>query len=107
MFLNAFARIYNTKVVIHNSGIDTANTAIGCNFDDIIHLYKNADHFNLMELPGRHVITQKLRGSDIYRCWGERNLYQWRVGMLFTILKVILFTYKSGCTLSASIFARI
>ena len=31
MFLNAFARTYNTKVVIHNSGIDVANNAIGCN----------------------------------------------------------------------------
>ena len=32
MFLNAFARIYSTKGVIHNSGINVANTAIGCNF---------------------------------------------------------------------------
>ena len=45
--LNAFARIYNTKVVIHNSGIDVANAAIGCNFENIIHLFKNADHFDL------------------------------------------------------------
>ena len=70
MFLNVFARIYNTKVVIHNSGTDIANTAIGCNFDDIIHLYKNADHFNLMELPERHVITQN-SGDQIYTDVGE------------------------------------
>ena len=53
MFLNAIARIYNTKVVIDNSGIDVANTGIGCNFENIIHLFKNADHFDIMELPER------------------------------------------------------
>ena len=40
MFLNACARIYNTKVVIHDLGIDVA------------HLFKNADHFNLMAFTG-------------------------------------------------------
>ena len=40
MFLNACARIYNTKVVIHDLGID------------VVHLFKNADHFNLMEFTG-------------------------------------------------------
>ena len=58
MFLNAFARIHNAKVVIHISGIDVADTAIGCNFDNILHLFKNADHFNLMELPVKNVTSQ-------------------------------------------------
>ena len=58
MFLNAFARIYNTKVVIHNSGIDVANTTIGCNSENTIHLFKNADHFDLMELPKKNVTSQ-------------------------------------------------
>ena len=58
MFLNAFARIYNTKVVIHNSGIDVANTTIGCNSENTIHLFKNADHFDLMELPEKNVTSQ-------------------------------------------------
>ena len=58
MFLNAFTRIYNTKVVIHNSGIDVANTTIGCNFENTIHLFKNADHFDLMELPEKNVTSQ-------------------------------------------------
>ena len=58
MFLNAFARICNIKVVIHNSGIDVANTAIGCRFENIIHLFKNANHFDLMQLPERNVTTQ-------------------------------------------------
>ena len=39
VFLNAFARSYNTKVVIHNSGIDVPNTAIGCNFESTINLF--------------------------------------------------------------------
>ena len=58
IFLNVFARIYNTKVVIHNSGIDVANTAIGCSFENIIHLFKNANHFDLMQLPERNVTSQ-------------------------------------------------
>ena len=58
MFLNAFARIYNTKVVIHSSGIDVADTAIGCNFENTIHLFKNADYFNLIELPEKNVTSQ-------------------------------------------------
>ena len=58
MFFNAFARIYNTKVVIQNSGIDVANTAIVCNFENTIHLFKNADHFDLMELPKKNVTSQ-------------------------------------------------
>ena len=58
MFLNAFARIYNTKVVIHNSGIDVANNAIGFNFENTIHRFKNADHFDLMELPEKNVTSQ-------------------------------------------------
>ena len=40
MFLNACARIYNTKVVIHDLGIY------------VTHLFKNADHLNLMEFTG-------------------------------------------------------
>ena len=39
MFLNAFARSYNTKVVIHNSRIDVPNTAVGCNFENTINLF--------------------------------------------------------------------
>ena len=39
VFLNAFARSYNTKVVIHNYGIDVPNTAIGCNFENTINLF--------------------------------------------------------------------
>ena len=70
-----------TKVVIHNSGIDVANTAIGFNFENTIHLFKNADHFDLMELPEKNVTSQNSG------CWGGRNLNQWRVGMLFTSLK--------------------
>ena len=58
MFLNAFARIYNTKVVIHNSGINVADTAISCNFENPIHLFKNADHFDLIELPEKNVTSQ-------------------------------------------------
>ena len=58
MFLNAFARIYNTKVVIHNSGINVADTAISCNFENTIHLFKNADHFDLIELPDKNVTSQ-------------------------------------------------
>ena len=58
MFLNAFARIYNTKVVIHNFGIDVANSVIGCNFKNTIHLFKNADHFDLMKLPEKNVTSQ-------------------------------------------------
>ena len=58
MFLNAFARIYNTKVVIHNSGINVADTAISCNFENTIHLFKNADHFDLIELPEKNVTSQ-------------------------------------------------
>ena len=46
-----FEWVYNTKVVTHNSGIDDANTAIGCNFENTIHSFKNADYFDLMELP--------------------------------------------------------
>ena len=58
MFLNAFAWIYNAKVVIHNSGIDVANTTIGCNLENAIHIFKNADHFDLMELPEKNVTSQ-------------------------------------------------
>ena len=71
MFLNAFARIYNTKVVIHNSGKDVANTAISCNFKNIIHLFKNADHFNLMELPGRNLTSQNSENQG-YANVGEK-----------------------------------
>ena len=70
MFLNAFARIYNTKVVIHNSGIDVVNTAIGCNFENIIHLFKNEDHFDLMVLPWRNVTSQN-SGDQRYADVGE------------------------------------
>ena len=38
--------------------LDVANTAIGCNFENIIHFFKNADHFDLMELPERNVTSQ-------------------------------------------------
>ena len=67
MFLNAFARIYNTKVVIHNSGIDVANNAIGFNFENTIHLFKNANHFDLMELSKKNVTSQNSRdvGDDV------------------------------------------
>ena len=70
MFLNAFTRIYNTKVVIHNSGIDVANTAIGFNFENTIHLFKNADHFDLMELPEKNVTSQN-SGDQGYINVGE------------------------------------
>ena len=70
MFLNAFARICNIKVVIHNSGIDVANTAIGCNFENIIHLFNNVDHFDLMELPERYV-TSPNSGDQGYADVGE------------------------------------
>ena len=71
MFLNAFARIYNTKVVIHNSGIDVAITAIGCNFENIIHLFQNTDHFDLMDLPERNVTSQN-SGDQGYADVGEK-----------------------------------
>ena len=107
MFLNAFTRIYNTKVVIHNSGIDVANTAIGFNFENTIHLFKNADHFNadhfdLMELPEKNVTSQNSGdvGEDVTLINGGQECY-------LLVLKVILFTYKNGYTLSALIFARI
>ena len=70
MFLNVFARICNTNVVIHNSGIDVANTASGCNFENIIHLFKNADHFDLIELPERNVTSQN-SGDQGYIDVGE------------------------------------
>ena len=70
MFLNALARIYNTKVVIHNSGIDVANTTIGCNFENIIHLFKNAGHFDLTELPERNATSQN-SGDQGYADIGE------------------------------------
>ena len=38
--------------------LDVANTTIGCNFENIIHFFKNADHFDLMELPERNVTSQ-------------------------------------------------
>ena len=41
----------------------------------------------------------------VYRCWLKRNLYQWRVGMLFIIFYTIYF--KSGCTLIRLNFTRI
>ena len=70
MFLNAFARIYNTKFVSHNSGIDVANTAIGCNFKNTIHLFKNAAYFDLMELPEKNVTSQN-SGDQGYANVGE------------------------------------
>ena len=70
MFLNVFARICNTNVVIHNSGTDVANTAIGCNFENIIHLFKNADHLDLIELPERNVTSQN-SGDQGYIDVGE------------------------------------
>ena len=44
--------------VIHISGIDVANTAVGCIFENTIHLFKNIDHFELMELPEKNVTSQ-------------------------------------------------
>ena len=74
IFLNAFARIFNTKVVIHNSGIDVANTAISCNFENIIHLFKNADHSDLRELPERNVTSQN-SGDQRYADAGENQTF--------------------------------
>ena len=68
--MNAFARIFNTKVVVHNSGLDLANTAIGFNLEKIIHLFKNADYFDLMELPDRNVTSQN-SGDQGYTDVGE------------------------------------
>ena len=67
--MNAFARIYNTKV-IHNSGIDVANTGIDFNFEIIIHFLKNAHHFHVMELPGRNA-TSRNSGDQGYANVGE------------------------------------
>ena len=40
-----------------------------------------------MEITEKNVTSQNSGGSEIYRFLGERNLYQWRVGMLSTIFK--------------------
>ena len=77
MFLNAFARIHNAKVVIQISGIDVANTAVDCNFDNILHLFKNADHFNLMELPVKNVTGQN-SGNQGYTDIGENVTFMSR-----------------------------
>ena len=60
MLLNAFATTYELMVVIQNSGIDVANTTVGCNFENIFHLFKNADHLNLME-PSERNVTNNIR----------------------------------------------
>lgn len=49
MLLNAFATTYKLMVAIQNSGIDVANTTVDCNFENIFHHFKNADHLNSME----------------------------------------------------------
>lgn len=54
MLLNAFATTYELMVVIQNSGIDVAN------FENIFHLFKNADHLNLME-PSERNVTNNIR----------------------------------------------
>ena len=77
MFLNAFARIHNAKVVIQISGIDVANTAVDWNFDNILHLFKNADHFNLMELPVKNVTGQN-SGNQGYTDIGENVTFMSR-----------------------------
>ena len=86
------------RSIIHN---------FGCNFENIIHLFKNADHFDLMEPAEKNATSQNSGDQGYADVGGEPNFYQWRVGMLFTIFKVILFTYKNGCTLSGLIYARI
>ena len=107
MFFNAFARIYNTKVVIQNSGIDVANTAIVCNFENTIHLFKNADHFDLMELPEKNVTSQNSEDQG-YTDIGENVTFiSGREKCYLLFLKAILFTYKNGCTLNALIITRI
>ena len=58
-----FEWVYNTKVVTHNSGIDVANTAIGCNFENTVHFFKNADYFDLMELPEKNITSQNSGGQ--------------------------------------------
>ena len=55
---------------MHNSGIDVAKTAIGCNVENIIHLFKNADRLNLMELRDRNVARQN-SGDREYTDAGE------------------------------------
>ena len=60
MLLNAFATTYELMVVIQNSGIDVANTTVGCNFENIFHHFKNADNLNLME-PSERNVTNNIR----------------------------------------------
>ena len=55
---------------MHNSLIDVTKIAIGCNVENIIHLFKNADRFNLMELPDRNVTSQN-SGDREYTDAGE------------------------------------
>ena len=55
---------------MHNPGIDVAKTAVGCNVESIIHLFKNADRLNLMELPDRNVASQN-SGDQEYTDAGE------------------------------------
>ena len=62
---------------MHNSGIDVAKIAIGCNVENIIHLFKNADRFNLMELPDRNVTSQN-SGDWEYTNAGENVTFIWR-----------------------------
>ena len=47
-----------------------SNTAIGCNFQNITYLFKNVDHFALIELPERNVTSQDL-GDQGYADVGE------------------------------------
>ena len=47
-----------------------SNTAIGCNFQNITYLFKNADHFALIGLPEGNVTSQDL-GDQGYTDVGE------------------------------------
>ena len=47
-----------------------SKTAIGCNVENIIHLFKNADRLNLMELRDRNVASQN-SGDREYTDAGE------------------------------------
>ena len=59
---------------MHNSGIDVDKTATGCKVENIIHLFKNADRLNLMELPDRNVASQN-SGDREYTDAGENVIF--------------------------------
>ena len=62
LFLEAFSRIYKTKIVVHFSDNHAPSTAIGDNNrmdTQSVNLLKSGDHFDLM-VPNANVCVVKL-----------------------------------------------